>query len=296
MQEQERSRRSSSAGGEDLAGRLDRLSRSDAERVLERAIRLQSQRQPGEAFTPEQIKRIAAELGIEGALVDRAMREQVTEAPPARSGIFGPERLVDRVTVRGSAEEVEDSIHGWLEREEGLRPVARVNDGLRWEPDRHWTTSTRLAFGSHSTKALRGMPEVVHRRTTLADEEQLVELEVETGRIRITALGLGAGLGVVGIGGGIATAFGVAGGNDVAQFAAVAVPMLAVAGGTALITARAWASSVRRGVSRALYGIAHPELHRRSSRRRNYGEKRKRRSGFQRLVDEVADALDDLLD
>lgn len=296
MQEQERPRRSSPAGGEDLAGRLDRLSRVDAERVLERAIRLQTQRQRGEAFTPEQIKRIAAELGVDGALVDRAMREQITEAPPARSGILGPDLLVDRITVRGSAEEVDDSILGWLEREEGLRPVARVHDGMRWEPDRHWTTSTRLAFGSQSTKALRGMPEVVHRRTPLADEEQLVELEVETGRIRMTALGLGAGLGIAGIGGGVATAFGVAGGNDVAQFAAVAVPMLAVAGGTALITARAWANSIRRGISRALYGIAHPELHRRSSRRRDYGEKRRRRSGFQRLVDEVADALDDIFD
>jgi hypothetical protein len=224
------------------------------------------------------------------------MREQITEAPQVRSGILGPDRLVDRVTVRGSAEEVDDSIHGWLEREEGLRPVARVDDGLRWEPDRHWTTSTRLAFGSQSTKALRGMPEVIHRRTPLADEEQIVELEVATDRIRTTALGLGAGLSVAGIGGGIATAFGVAGGSDLAQFAAVAVPMLAVAGGTALITARAWTSSIRRGISRALYGIAHPELHRRSSRRRNYAEKRRRRSGFQRLVDEVADALDDLFD
>lgn len=295
MQEQERPRRRPPAGGEDLAGRLDRLSRVDAERVLERAIRLQAQGQR-EAFTPEQLKRIAAELGVDSALVDRAMREHVTEAPPVRSGILGPDRLVDRITVRGSADEVDESILRWLEREEGLRPMARIDGGIRWEPDRHWTTSTRLAFGSHSTKALRGMPEVVHRRTQLAGEEHLVELEVETGRIRVTALGLGAGLGIAGVGGGVATAFGVAGGNDIAQFASVAVPMLAVAGGTALITARAWTNSIRRGISRALYGIAHPELHRRSSRRRGYGEKRRRRSGFQRLVDEVADALDDIFD
>lgn len=295
MQEQDRPRRQPPGGGDDLAGRLDRLSRVDAERVLERAIRLQTQRQR-EAFTSEQIKRIAAELGVDSALVDRAMREQMTEPPAERSGIFGPDRLVDRVTVRGSAVEVDESILGWLEREEGLRPMARIDGGIRWEPDRHWTTSTRLAFGSQSTKALRGMPEVVHRRTQLAGEEQLVELEVETGRIRATALGLGAGLGIAGIGGGVATAFGVSGGNDLAQFAAVAVPMLAVAGGAALITARAWANSIRRGISRALYGIAHPELHRRSLRRRKNGEKRQRRSGFQRLVDEVADALDDIFD
>lgn len=296
MQEQERPRRPTPSGGEDLATRLDRLSRVDAERVLERAIRLQSQRHQGDAFTPDQIKRIAAELGVDGKLVDRAMREQITEAPPARAGVLGPERLVDRVTVRGSSEEVDDSIMQWLEREEGLRPVAPVEGGIRWEPDRHWTTSTRLAFGSQSTKALRGMPEVIHRRTPLAGEEQLVEIEVETGRVRATALGLGAGLGVAGVGAGIATAFGVAGGNDLAQFASVAVPMLAVAGGTAVVTARAWAGSIRRGISRALYGIAHPELHRRSSRRRGRGDERRRRSGFQRLVDEVADALEDIFD
>lgn len=298
MQEQERPRARSERTGhdDDLANRLDRLSRADAERVLERAIRIQTQRHSTDSFTPEQIKRIAGELGIDGSVVDRAMREQVAKPPPFRSGMLGPDRLVDRATVAGSPEEVDDVVMGWMEREEGLRAVARVDGGIRWEPDNHWTTATRLAFGSESTKALRGMPAVIHRQTALSPDEQVVEIDVGTDRIRNTALGLGAGFGVAGVGGGIATALAVAGGNDLAQFASVAVPMLAVAGGTAFITARAWAASIRRGISRALHGIAHPELNRRAQRRRRRYGKDRRRSGFQRLVDEVVDAIDDVFD
>lgn len=286
---------------EALAERLDRLSREDADRVLESAIRLQSQRHADETFTAQQIRHIARELGLDDSVVDRAIREEITKSKQGEGRSWpAPRRITDRATVEGAAEEVEDRIMAWMEHEEGLRPVARTPDGVKWEKDNHWLTSTRLAFGSEATKALRGMPEVRHRQISLNQSEQVVEIEVDTRRISNVAWGVGAGVTVAGIGGGVGVAAAVAGGNDLAQFAGLAVPAIVVAASSVVVTARVWADAVRRGVERALGGIAHPDLHARAARRRERRRRRQdgrgRRSGFQRLVDEVADAIEDLFD
>lgn len=302
MQEHERPDRHTAGSSrpgieDDLATRLDQLSLADAERVLERAIRIQSHRHAADNFTREQIHRIAGELGLEDSVVDRAIREEVSQvrATERRTWLVPP-RLTDRTVVSGSAEAVSEYVMAWMENEEGLRPVARTGSGIRWEPDRHWLTSTRLALGTGGTKALRGMPEVLHHQSSLGPEEQLIELDVDTGRIRNTAWGLGAGVAVTGLASGAAVAVMVPGGNDLVQFASAAVPGLVLATTTTVVTARAWASSLRRGIARALDGIAHPELHRKGMRRRQRGDRRpgSRKGGFQRLVDDVVDAIDDL--
>jgi len=279
---------------EELARRLDALSRDDAQRVLERAIRIQAQRHSKDVFTPDQIRRIASELGLDDSVVDRAIREEMA-SPPARDTHrwLGPARLVERTIANGEASEVANRVMAWLETEEGLRPVARTPDGIRWEPDKHWMTSTRLALGTEGTKSLRGMPQVIHRQISLGPDEHLVELEVDTSRIRNTAVGVGAGVAVAGVVSGVAVAAGVPGGNDLLQFLTAAVPGLAVAAGSMIATARGWLGSVRRGMLRALDGIAHPELYRRASKRRMRWERQKN-SGWQQLVGDVVDAIEDL--
>src|SRR5690606_40783639 len=89
--------------------------------------------------------------------------------------------------------------------------------------DKHWMTSTRLALGTEGTKSLRGMPQVIHRQISLGPDEHLVELEVDTSRIRNTAVGVGAGVAVAGVVSGVAVAAGVPGGNDLLQFLTAAV-------------------------------------------------------------------------
>lgn len=301
MQEQDRRSGPPERPGLDdhLVRRLDALSRDEAERVLERAIRIQSQKHASDRFTQEQVRRIAAELGVDGSIVDRALREEVTTAAPLRDSWLVADALVDKKVVTGSETAVESRVMAWMEREEGLSPVAPITGGLRWQPDRHWTTVTRLAMGSDATKALRGMAEVVHRQTSLGPEEQLVELEVETGRIRATAWGVGGGVTAVGVAAGAVIA-GIGGGNDLLEFATGAAPGLLLGVGSLILIARAWAASIRSGMARALDGIAHAELYRRSSRRRQRREARadtrRPRSTFSRLVDDVTDALDDLFD
>lgn len=198
----------------------------------------------------------------------------------------------------GTQPVIADRVMGWMEIEEGMQAVAPIPGGLRWARDTHWTTATRLAMGSDATKSLRGMPQVIHRQTSLGANEQLVELEVDTGRIRKTAWGVGAGVTALGVASGVVAAV-LGGGSNALDFASVAVPGAVVAASTVVVTARAWTASIRKGMTTALNGIAHPELYRRSSRRRQRRAGRNEdqpRSGFSRLADDVADVLDDLFD
>lgn len=286
------------ASNEELARRLDALSRDDAQRVLERAIRIQSQRHHRETFTADQVRRVARELGLDDSVVERAIREEMASTPAANDegGWFGPNRLVERAIVTGDASEVADRIMAWLETEEGLRPVARTGDGIRWEPDKHWMTSTRLALGTEGTKALRSMPEVIHRQTPLGPGEHVVELEVPTSRIRATAIAVGAGVAGAGVAAGAVVAAAVPGGNDLLQFLTGVLPGIALAATSVVSIARGWARSIRRGMTRALDGIAHPELHRRVRKRQMRRQRRQNRTGWQRLVDDVVDAIEDIFD
>ncbi|MFP3914721.1 MAG: hypothetical protein ACLFWM_07575 [Actinomycetota bacterium] len=253
---------------ERLAERLDRLTREEAERVLERALRLQSKGQSSETFTLEEIRLIATELGVEQSLVDRAVREALGSSGTADAG-EGPGVIARRIVVSGAEGEVDDRVMAWMANEEGLRPVSRSPEGVTWEKDGHWMTSVRLVFGTEGTGALRGMKEVRHRRLPLGSDEHVVEIAADTSHVRWAGWGVGAGVTLLGLGGGAITAAAVPGGNDVVQFLSAAVPGLALAAGSAWATVRLWSSSVRRGVDSALNGIAHPDLHPRAERRRN---------------------------
>lgn len=82
MQEYERFDDRSRPGiGRELADQLDRLTRDDAERVLETAIRLHTQRHSSETFTAQQIRHIAQELGLDDTVVDRAIRDDLSRVP-----------------------------------------------------------------------------------------------------------------------------------------------------------------------------------------------------------------------
>src|SRR5690606_10185059 len=113
----------------------------------------------------------------------------------------------------------------------------------------------------------------------------------DTGRIRAVAWGVGGGLAALGVAVGAVTAAVVPGGNDLVQFALAAVPGMMAGAATVVATARGWASSVRRGMRRALDGISHPELNRRNRRK-----SRRQKGVFQRLVDDVVDVIEDVLD
>ncbi len=268
--------------------RLDALSRKDAERVLERAIRIHDARAGGfDSIDRDRLYQVADELGIDAEAVDRALREVVTD--PVRrpsSRFFAPTVVSSSVNVRGEAAEVADRIQTWMTQDEGLRPAAKTGDGIRWAPETHWKTTARVAISGRGTKALKGLRQVHHRQIEVAPSQQVVEIEADTRRVGTVAGSVGGGLLGGALVGGVATAIGMAGGNDVVQFLMVAAPGGAVAVSTAVGIAKIWTHTIRGGVQRALEGIGEPSLG---------ATKAGRRPGVRKLVDDVAGMLDDLL-
>jgi hypothetical protein len=137
--------------------------------------------------------------------------------------------------------------------------------------------------------SLRGLKTVTHRHTDLGDRRQLVELDADAKIVSTTGAGIMAGFGAMSIVGGVAAAMGFAGGNDVAQFLSAMIPTATVGIGAGLITAKAWASSIRNGINRALDGISSPEL---------YQDRRKgrRKTGIAKVLDNIGDAIEDIFD
>jgi hypothetical protein len=278
-----------------IGDRLDALSRPLAERVLKRAIELHHD----DVHGPDRIARttledIASELGVAPEYVRRALAEELeTHQHPPRSireRVLAPDRVTGGRIVSLDEAAARASIVAWMGGQEGLRPRTRVGDGVRWEKDRHWTTQLRLGLGrSDATGALRNVPSVTHRQTVISESEQLVELDADTRIISQVAAGVGGGLTAAGLIGGIVTAAAMSGGPDALQFLIPFAPAAVVGIGTALIIAKSWLVAVRSGIGRALDGIANPTI--REARRRRHSD---RKSGISRVLQDIADALDDL--
>jgi hypothetical protein len=273
-----------------LASRLDALSRPLAERVLRRAIELQQEVDSGpERISRESLDQIAAELGIAPAIVQEALRGELETSSDSnsRSGLrLVPQRVTGGRVVTGTSQEVRHQISSWMTRHEGLRPRSPAQGGgVRWEKDDRWRTALRQGLKlSQGTGSLRRLPGVVHRQTEINAGEHLVELDADTGIVSRTAVIVGGTLAAAGAAAGGAVAAGIPGGPDLLQFLAGFVPLVAVGVGSAITIARSWTASIRRGIDRALDGIAHPP-HQVSSAK----------PGWARVLDDVADVVDDFL-
>lgn len=274
--------------------RLDALSRPLAERVLQRAIELHHDDVHGpDRITRGQLDQIARELGIEPEYVQRALvseleTSQDSDPKSVRERVLAPERISGGRIVEADRQTVERSIIEWLRGQEGFKPRARTGSGYTWERDDHWATKMRMALGGNRA-SLRGLKSVTHRHTDLGDGRHLVELDADAKIISNTGAGLIAGFGAASVLGGVAAAAGVPGGNDLAQFLTAMVPTALTGLAAGLITAKAWAHSVRNAIDRALDGISSPELYHRS----RAGTQTKR-TGIARVLDDIGDAIDDL--
>jgi hypothetical protein len=260
MQEFEFPNRSDEGASDAIAERLDALQMDAVERVLRRAIELQSDEDLGpETFDGATIKRIAGELGIDGDHVEQALfEEQVgdrVETLGVIERLLAPDRLSGRVTVAAPRAAVEEAATTWLERHEGLRMRRTVPGGALWERDPSAITKIRMGLKlGRGSGALRTSSGVAHRIHTTRSGEQLVGLEVDTrivGRTAKALLAAGTGIGLL-----AAVLVGVALGWG--QGIAAGLTSLATFGVAAVATARTWTSRIRRGIRRALDAIASP--------------------------------------
>ncbi len=248
---------------EKLADRLHHLSMAEAERVLERAIALQSE---AEVATPntidtEMLGRIAAELQVDPAHLRQALAEELlrldAEEPGWLDRLIGPEGVTAQAVISGDAVHARAVIDNWLATHEGLRKRSETASSTRWERDPNLATAARMALNmTQGSGRLRGVDGVTTIVRPATDTHQLVRIEADTGKLRrrgIVLLAAAALLGGLVTVGGTVDGFGW---QDVAAGAA----FTAVGAGGVLLGIRMWVNRIEEAVGRAVDAFANPDL------------------------------------
>ena len=114
-----------------LGGRLDDLQMDAVERVLRRAIELQSDHEHApDTLDADAMRRIAAELGIDVHYVERALFEEELDSAAEEIGwldrVLAPARLSGEASVVAPRNTVESTADVWMERSgRKTRPPSR---------------------------------------------------------------------------------------------------------------------------------------------------------------------------
>ena len=255
------SRRQTDQGNE-IADRLQKLSPARADRILRRAIELQTDSEYDDTDVDvETLNRVADELGVHRDIVAKALAEELSKPDDVPAGtlserIFGPKQITDQILLDASRPEVEASITDWMTRHEGLQ-VTRTNpQSTVWTKRASPVNSLRHGLKiAQGTGALRTI-KVAHRIETITDNQHVVTLRASTAPAYWTGLGLATSGAVVGLGLFIGLGIGV----GMLVGLAAGLGALIVQVGAGIIAARSWIGQIRRGLGRALTGIAHPDL------------------------------------
>ncbi len=246
----------------DVADRLQKLSPARADRILRRAIELQTDSDYDDAqLDVETLNRVADELGVHRDIVAKALAEELSkpdQLPPGTLGerIFGPKRITDQMLVTSTRAEAEASIAGWMTRHEGLQITRTTPQTTVWTKRTSPVNSLRHGLKiAQGTGALRSV-KVSHRLETVTDTQHVVTLNASTAPAYWTGIGIASAGVLVGLG--LMIGLGI----TVGLLAGLAAGLgaLVVQVGAGIVTARSWIQHIRRGLGRALTGIAHPEL------------------------------------
>lgn len=263
MKASEQHRPPNRAGSDgDIAHRLQGLSPARADRILRRAIELQTDSDYDDAHLDvETLNRVADELGVHRDIVARALAEELSKPelrPPGSfwERIFGPKVMTDQILVAVARPAAEASITDWMTRHEGLQVTRSVGDTTEWTKRSSPVNSIRhglkIAQGTGALRTVR----VSHRLESVTEDQHVVTLRANTSAAYWTGMGI-AGLGVL-VGAGLFIGLTIGVGLFVGLAAGLGALVVQVGAGIGV--ARAWVQQVRRGLERALTGIAHPQL------------------------------------
>jgi hypothetical protein len=248
---------------EKLADRLHQLSVAEAERVLERAIALQSDAEKAAPNTidTDMLGRIAAELQVDPAHLRQALAEELlrlnTEEPGWVDRLIGPDGVAAQAVIAGDATQVRAAIDNWLANHEGLRKRSNTVSGTRWERDPNLATAARMALNmTQGSGRLRGVDGVTTTVRQATDTHQLVRIEADTGKLRRRGIVLLAAAAVLG---GLVTVGGTVDGFGWQDLAAGAA-FSGVAGAGVLLGIRMWVNRIKEAVGRAVDAFANPDL------------------------------------
>ena len=250
------------ASSDKVSDRLQKLSPARADRILRRAIELQSDSDYDDAeLDVETLNRVADELGVHRDIVAKALSEELAkpdERPPAsiQERIFGPTEIADQTLVTGPADSVNQSIGSWMSKHEGMQITRSDGQTSVWVKRSSPMNSIRQGLKlSQGTGSLRTV-EVAHRVETVTPDQHVVSLRANTNPAHWVGKGLTVGGAVAGMATGIA--LGATVGLSIGIIGGLGA--LVVLGGSGIIGARSWIRQIRRGMQRALTGIAHPDL------------------------------------
>jgi len=243
-----------------LADRIDELQMDAVERVLRRAIELQSDDDLGlDTLDADKVGKIADELGIDTRHVEQALFEERigdrVERLTLLDRFLAPPRVSGQTTVTAPRAAVEEAAETWLERHEGLRMRRAVPDGALWERDPSALTKIRMGLKlGRGSGALRTAGGVAHRIYSGPSGEQAIGLDIDTRIIGKTARGLlvaGGAFGVL-----MLLLLGLSAGWG--QGIAAGIASIAAFGAAAVVTAKTWTGRIRNGIRRALDAISSP--------------------------------------
>ncbi len=255
---------------EQASGGIDRLPGEDpvpadqADKILRRAIELQTDESTRsvEPIDRARLIRMAGELNVEPDFLLRALAEHQAgvslddRLDTVWQKVLAPDKVMATRVIRGNNSRVGAAAETWFRNHEGLRPRRHFEDGILWEKDSHPITSIRMGLKlGQGTGALRDTRGVTHRVREVKAGEQLVSIEANTAGLRRTgqallATGAVATVGAVGIG---SVAFG---GPLEPATIAVALSTLTVFTASTIFGVRMALSRLKRGINRALDAVS----------------------------------------
>jgi hypothetical protein len=250
-----------------VADRLQELSADEAERILQRAVDLQT-RAPGPDPTgtldTQMLQQIADELDIDRTHLQQALLEELfrveTEHPTWLDRLVVDDAISGHGAAPGEVRAVREVVDAWMTNEEGMRKRAENSSRTVWEKDRGFGAVARKFLRlSRGSQALRTASSVTTAVRPATDDQQVVVIEADTRNLRRLALGLLAAAGGIGVA--VAASSGAIDPNGFGldNVAAGAVTT-AVLGGGVLIGVKMWAQRIRDGVARAIDAIRSPHL------------------------------------
>jgi hypothetical protein len=248
-----------------VAERLQQLSTGEVERVLRRAIELQTDTEYGSGdagLDRAALRRVAAEIGIDPDHLEAALTEELLRVQAENPGLFdklvAPGRTAVRSAVEGDPAVTREALDRWLGYHAGLRKRAQSKTGAVWERDASIVTAARMklraAQGSGALRTTAGIRDDVR---ALEPGKQIVTIEADTSNVRRIALAWLAGTAVVG-----AAAAAVGFGNDttVIDNLGAGLGVVVLGGGGVVLGIRMWMERIRRALHRAVDAAANPEF------------------------------------
>ncbi len=248
-----------------IAERLQQLSTGEVERVLRRAIELQtdSEYRTDEArLDREALRRVAAEIGIDPDHLESAVAEELLRVQAEQPGLIDRWLAPSRLTVRGAGQgdmtQVRASLDRWLGYHAGLRKRAESHSSAVWESDKSLVAAARMklrgAQGSGALRTTMGVRDDIH---PLDPGKQIVTIEADTGNLRRVALGMLAGTAIAS---GAAAVVGLGNDTTVVDNIGMGLGVLTVGVGGVTLGIRMWADRIRRALHRAVDAVAYPQL------------------------------------